>query len=119
MAARGPSYFCDVIFRFEKYENKNWPNLIILEFSINCSGDWSCAKETDRLIHIINDKYSHRNLEFPAYMILDINNIRSIMQPFEMNRNNTAQDRIDRLNSFNDGSQGFNKGAVARISLWH
>ena len=117
MAGRQPDFFCHERFQFEDYENKKWPNLVILEFSMNCDIDWVCAKDTDRLIHTINNKYSFRNLELPAYMFIDINKIAHVLLPFQFNRTNTAQDRIDRMNSLNVGSYSFNKGAVARSFL--
>ena len=91
--------------------------MIILEFTINCDLDWRCAKFTERLIHIINDKFSHLNLEVPAYMFIDLLQVGHFMMPYPTN--NTRQGRIDRLNSFLPDSHAFNRGSVGRSYLLH
>ena len=84
--------------------------MIILEFSINCDGDWQCAQKTDRLIHIINDKYTFHNLEHPAYMFIDLFTAGHIVM--SVSANNTRQGRIDHLNSIKPDSHSFNRGTV-------
>ena len=85
--------------------------MIILEFSINCQGDWECAQKTDRLIHVINEKYTFHNLEHPAYMFIDLFTAGHIVTSL-LPESNTRQGRIEHLSSFLPESHSFNRGTV-------
>ena len=87
-----PENFFSVSYEFEDYIPKKWPNLVIFDFSINCESSWTCAKDTDRLIYIINHKYSKKHLDYPAYMFIDLFSIGWFLQPFP--NSNTTEGRL-------------------------
>ena len=82
---------------------------------MNCEVDWNCAKSTERVINLINDKYTIHKLEYPAYMFIDVFTVGHIITPWvPFPNNNTRQGRIERLMSFSPGSHAFNRGCVGR-----
>lgn len=72
-AAMGPTYRIGMTFEFETAEPaSNWPNMVILEYGVNCHRSLSCPDEIDRLIQFLNDKWTLMGLEPPSYLIFEL-----------------------------------------------
>jgi hypothetical protein len=51
----GPLEAADKEYHFLSWPTSNWPNLISLEFAINCRAEYDCAKDIhDLMFHLIN-----------------------------------------------------------------
>lgn len=50
-AGKGPAEFVGKSYKFEKLETSRWPNVVLLEFSVNTNGDdWVGAETLDKLV---------------------------------------------------------------------
>lgn len=49
-----------------------WPNLVILEFSVNIPFSWTSILTLDKEIYFMNKKYAKRGVEPPRYLFIDI-----------------------------------------------
>jgi hypothetical protein len=54
-----------------------WPNVIILEYAINCRHGWECVQDLEMLIAFMNDKYVQRKLPLPHYIIFELLDLQS------------------------------------------
>ena len=69
----GPIFFFNKIYDFEKSLSlKDWPNIIILEFSITGNNDNHGAFDLDNLIHILRQKWVLNGLLPPSFLIIDL-----------------------------------------------
>lgn len=99
------------MFRFEKLSPEHWPNVVILEFTVNCQVSWDCVRALDKLIHIIEQKYHGENLAAPAFIILELLRV-TVPQP---DAAMSAEDRVRALSAHADERNGeydsdFNRG---------
>ena len=70
----GPAGFYSAVFQFEeKWIVSHWPNVVILEFSVNSVPTWpECALRLDNLIHILRTRWKTKGLIPPSFLILDL-----------------------------------------------
>jgi hypothetical protein len=73
VSSAGPTLFFNKKFDFEKSLSlEDWPNIIILEFSITSNHDNNDAFKLDNLIHIIRQKWEINKLLPPSFLIIDL-----------------------------------------------
>lgn len=95
------------MFTFEDWEDSKWPNLVILEFAINCPPEWKCPEQLDVLIHILKQKWLQRDMEPPAFMFLELFTVGWLLEPFA--GSDTVSGRISHLNNFD---RAFNRAGT-------
>jgi hypothetical protein len=114
------------IFGFESnLPPEKWPNLITLEYSVNCPSGWDCVIALDSMINFINRKYQRRNIPLPSYLIFELFRVGSFYSKdwestFMIEQYDPACDHIVIKNnpnitqlfppSLSFGSDGFNRG---------
>lgn len=60
-------------YDFETHDIETWPNIILLDFSINCPNNpWRCALRVDNFIRFINSRYDEHKLPHPYVMLLEL-----------------------------------------------
>lgn len=73
VAGTGPTHSMGHTFKFEADEPaSNWPNIVILEYSVNCQISIDCVAQIDNLIQFLNDKWALMGLEPPSYLLFEL-----------------------------------------------
>lgn len=93
----GPTFFGRHFPSFERLDSTLWPNIVILEFAINLSGDVNKFYET--LIHSLIYKWTSKGIGPPSFLILNVfklNNLHKYASSLP-----TAADRIAFINNGN------------------
>lgn len=74
----GPNENIGDIYSWEEWPHDRWPNIIMLEFSINARPKENSVMA--RLIAHLEDKYRQAGVEYlPAFMFLDLFNLQVLM----------------------------------------
>jgi hypothetical protein len=114
-----PALFFGKAFRFENLPPERWPNVVILEFAINCQISWECVKQLDVLIHIIEQKYHSESLSAPSFIILELLRMTVPLPEVDM----SVEDRVKALSLHSQGMEekgyepDFNRGTHAGFML--
>ena len=72
IAGAGPEASLHKWFSFQEKEAALWPNIVILEYSVNERAGWEAARLLDRLIHVLSGLWATKGLKRPSYLLLDL-----------------------------------------------
>jgi len=103
-------------YEFEVQPKSKWPNLIIIEMSLNSDISWSTAQQLDNLLFSYDEKWSANGLPRPDVLFLDLFTVVPIISSFK--GDNTKENRIQHLNSFDPTNlEAFNRGSGSQIYI--
>ena len=115
-----PEAFIGVKFKFEDYYNQQdqWPNLILLEFTVNSGMRPNTWDVYDKLVRSLLLKWIHRGFQTPDILILELFTVEWLQHESSQWQNKTS--RIEQINSISNmrgdfhpaGSIGFNRGCI-------
>lgn len=66
-----PEMALDIVYDILMGNTSLWPNIISLEFSVNCYPN-TCPKFIDRLISFFNNIYARSNVSSPSFIYIDL-----------------------------------------------
>ena len=123
-----PDCFIGKQFDFESLPVKEWPNVVMLEFSVNMNQpDWHPAKELNRLVRSLNYKWQLNNLSLPEYIILELNAFWAIFpsEGYVAPEMKNPEETKDVLNSLGEALSspgracypGFNRGCQSCAAI--
>jgi len=73
-----PSAFYHSRFAFEESKDlSEWPNIILLEFSVSIAPEWTGALHLDILVRKLKKKWESNNVEGPSFLILNLFSVSS------------------------------------------
>lgn len=49
-----------------------WPNVILMEYSVNCNSEWNCIYETKSVIRYYETLYQRHNISAPSFVFLEL-----------------------------------------------
>ena len=90
-------------FPFESWSRLEWPNIVILEFSINIgSDDWRYVFGfLDQITHFLFFKWGKIGLRVPSFVLLLTHRLNSLY--IEMENLKTVEERINILSVIKNG----------------
>lgn len=106
VSGMGLDFYVGRSYEFESFEESNWPNLIILEGTINCDFNrgWEAALILDQTITYLKDKYKHRNFtQVPSVLVIDLFSLHMFYNSFyNFKINDTIKSRTENFNFLNN-----------------
>lgn len=100
-AIRGsqPYFFIGKTYDFESWPKTSWPNIVIIEFSLNSWAGWSNALEIDNLIYLLIEKWELAGLPPPDIVFLELFGSGDLYYTIQEGKDDTRENRIKLLNS--------------------
>lgn len=93
-----PYFFIGKTYDFESWPNSSWPNIVLLEFSLNSWVGWSTALEIDNLIYLLLEKWELVGLPPPDVVFLELFSAGDLYNTIK-EKDDTRENRIKLLNS--------------------
>ena len=121
-AGRGPRDYVGNVLAFEGLPLAQWPNVLLLEFAVNCQekADWTTARDLDALVRSMRRKWSDRGLASPEFLFFELFTVEWLVNRAAA----LPEDRLAQINNISlhlewspTGSIGFDRGVSGSLQI--
>lgn len=108
-----------VTFPFEPKPIDQWPNVVILEFAVNCMPKWACTQNLNNLVQSLKERWAAVGLPPPGFMLLELFKLEWAVRSYDL----SLEDKLQLLSAASDFSAfpitglQFNKGTGGGVYL--
>lgn len=113
LSGMGPIDAADIEYHFLSWPTSNWPNLVSLEYAINCRSKLDCPKDIhDLMFHLVNI-YTKRGAIPPRFIFYEFMTISVFRDTALNNKNPSRASRLQFISAYQGSADPgiyFNRG---------